>query len=198
MILIYHMTKEVVFDIETQNTFQEVGALGTRGLKVSVVALYEYEHDRYSTFTEEELPKMWSIFEQADRLIGYNSKSFDIPVLNNYYSGDLSKIPHLDLLEIVKDRLGFRLKLDDLAKGTLGRSKSSGGLQAVQWWKEGNIADIKKYCVDDVRITQELYEYIKKFGRLRYPDATSTKEFTLLLPEMPKMATASINLTLPF
>ncbi len=193
------MSREVVFDIETQNTFQEVGALGHRGLKVSVVAVYEYEHDRYSTFMEDELPKMWGIFEKAERIIGYNSKAFDIPVLNNYYSGDLAKIPHLDLLEIVKDRLGFRLKLDDLAKGTLGRSKTSEGLQAVAWWKEGKIDEIKKYCVDDVRITQEIYEYIKKFGRLRYPDlGSTTKEFLLTLPELPKVAQVSINLTLPF
>ncbi len=192
------MSREVVFDIETQNTFDEVGALGTRGLKVSVVGVYEYEHDRYSTFTEEELPKLWSIFEHADRVIGYNSRSFDIPVLNNYYRGDLSKLPQLDLLEVIKERLGFRLKLDDLAKGTLGTAKSGHGLQAVEWYKLGEIEKIKQYCLDDVRITRDIYEYAQKFKKLRYPDLGQTREFAILLPEMPKMAQVSLNLTLPF
>ncbi len=192
------MSKEVVFDIETQNSFEEAGSAGHRGLKVSVVGVYEYEHDRYSTFTEEELPKMWSIFEHADRVIGYNSKAFDIPVLNNYYRGDLSKLPQLDLLEIVRQRLGFRLKLDDLAKGTLGTAKSGHGLQAVEWYKQGEIEKIKTYCLDDVRITRDIYEYAQKFKKLRYPDVGTTREFAIILPEMTRMATVSMNLTLPF
>lgn len=192
------MLKEIVFDIETQNTFADVGAIAHRGLKISIVGVYEYANDQYSTYTEDELPKLWSIFEHADRLIGYNSKSFDVAVLNNYYSGDLAKIPHLDLLECIKDRLGFRLKLDDIAKGTLGASKSSHGLQAVQWWKEGNVQKIKEYCLDDVRLTKDIYEYAKKYGRLRYPDVGTMKEFTIELPEPPKVRQASINLTLPF
>ena len=28
---------------------------------------------------------------------------------------------------------------------------------ALQWWKEGKIEEITRYCRDDVRITRDLY-----------------------------------------
>src|SRR5690349_8733283 len=39
------MSKEVVLDIETQNTFQEVGSYDHSKLKISVIGVYFYETD---------------------------------------------------------------------------------------------------------------------------------------------------------
>jgi DEAD/DEAH box helicase domain-containing protein len=164
------MSREVVFDIETQNTFEEVGAGNHRGLKISVVVAYCYEDDSFHTFREENLKDLWPILERAERLIGYNSKFFDVPVLQNYYTGDLSKIPHLDLLEEIRRSAGFRPKLDDIAKATLGTQKSGHGLQAVEWFKAGEWDKIEKYCIDDVRITRDVYEYGKTHKQIFYSD----------------------------
>jgi DEAD/DEAH box helicase domain-containing protein len=152
------MVNKIVFDIETQNTFSEVDN-DFRKLKVSVVSIYEYATDKYQSFTEKELVHLWPIFEKADLLIGYNSEHFDLPVLNNYYLGDLLKFPHLDLLKRIKDSLGMRLKLDDVAFATLDIGKSSDGLQAVRWYREGKIEEIKKYCEQDVRVTKGVYDF---------------------------------------
>ena len=113
------MSNEVVIDIETSNTFQDVGSRDTDDLKVSVVGVYTYNDDQFRIYTEEELPSLWPILEHADRIIGYNHRSFDMPVLNNYYSGDCTSFPLLDMMEQVADALGYRAKLDDLADGTL-------------------------------------------------------------------------------
>ena len=133
----------MVFDIETQNSFAEVDN-DFKKLKVSVVSLYRSDLDAYQSFTENELAKFWPILEKADRIIGYNSEHFDLPVLNNYYLGELLNFPHLDLMKEIKASVGIRLKLADVAAATLDNvTKSADGLQAIRWWKEGKIDEIK-------------------------------------------------------
>lgn len=200
------MSREVVFDIETQNTFEEVGSGNHKGLKVSVVGVYTYEDDTYRTFREDQLKEMWPIFERAERLIGYNSKFFDIPVLQNYYLGDLSKIPHLDLLEEIRRSAGFRPKLDDVARATINTQKSGHGLEAVEWFKQGEWEKIEKYCLDDVRITREVYEYGKTNKQIFVPDLKNNLKpiavkFGLervIAGVMGAGAGTGMNMTLPF
>jgi DEAD/DEAH box helicase domain-containing protein len=195
------MSTEVVFDIETQNTFFDVDN-DFKKLKVSVVSIYRYETDEYLSFTEDELYKLWPILEHSERIIGYNSEHFDLPVLNNYYLGDLLKFPHLDLLKVIKESLGIRLKLDDVAQATLDNiKKSSHGLQAIEWWKEGKIDEIKKYCEQDVRVTKEVYEFGKKNKQLFYKTLTAEiLPFAVNFgdPTAEQKMKSSINLTLPF
>ena len=194
------MNNVIVFDIETQNTFADVNN-DFKKLKVSVVSIYRYAMDKYESFEEKELGMLWPIFEKADLLVGFNSAHFDLPVLNNYYVGDLGKLPHLDIMEKVKDSLGFRLKLNDLAQATLDDvEKSADGLQAIRWWKEGKIAEIKKYCEQDVRVTKEIYDFGLKNKQLFYRSLTGeVLPFRVNFDFTPKAnQTKNINLTLPF
>ncbi len=193
---------EVVFDIETQNTFADVEN-DFKKLKISVVSIYRYETNTYESFTESELGKLWPILERADRIIGYNSEHFDIPVLNNYYLGDLTQLPHLDLIKQIKASLGIRLKLDDVAQATLDNvKKSAEGLQAIRWWKEGKIDEIKKYCEQDVLVTKEVYEFGRDNRQLFYKTLTNEVLPFAIDFSFPKNTTTgakkSINLTLPF
>jgi len=162
--------KKVVFDIETKNTFADVGRADPTLLDISLVGLYDYETDQYLSFLQEDFPKMWPYFENADMLIGYNSDHFDVPLLNKYYPGDLSKIKSLDLMAEIKKSLGRRIGLGAVAEATLGIGKSANGLEAVEWWKNGEIEKIKKYCLDDVKVTKDLYEYMQKNKRILYRD----------------------------
>ena len=57
------MSNEVVLDIETQNTFEEVGAYDHKLLKISVIGVYFYDTDEYICYGLEELPKLWSRLE---------------------------------------------------------------------------------------------------------------------------------------
>lgn len=198
------MAKEIVIDIETSNTFAEAGGQGkVNGLKVSVAVIFDYESGQFLTFRESEINKLWPILENAERIIGYNSRYFDLPVLNNYYGGDLSKLPQLDMIEEVKKALGFRLKLDDLAKATLNVAKSGNGLQAVEWYKTGEWDKIETYCKHDVEITRDLYEYGKKNKQLFYTELASGKlrpfPVNFTPPTVnPDQVKHNINLTLPF
>jgi len=191
--------RKIVFDIETSNIFQEVGSNNPADLDISVVGIYEYEGDKYSTFTQEEFGELWKIIENADMFITFNGDHFDIPLLNKYYSGDLSKIKSLDLLKEMQKVAGRRMKLDQIAEGTLGTNKSGHGLDAVKWWRDGEFEKVKKYCLDDVRITKDVYEYALKEGKLIFKEGPNMNEIKLdtkdweILPEA-----SALNFTLPF
>lgn len=192
------MLNEVVFDIETRNTFAEVDN-DFKKFRISVVSIFRYQTGKFESYLEEDLNRLWPIFEKADRLIGYNSEHFDVPILQNYYAGDLSRIPHLDLMKEVKQNLGIRLKLDDLAQATLDNiKKSADGLQAIKWWREGEIQKIKEYCEHDVDITRQLYEFGRDNRQLFYKTLTNDIVPFAVDFSFKQGSGSKINLTLPF
>jgi DEAD/DEAH box helicase domain-containing protein len=169
----------IIFDLETQNIFQEVGSNDPTALDISVATAYDSGTDTYTTVTIDELHRLWPIFEQADALVGYNSNHFDIPLLNKYYPGDLTHIKSIDLLESIRQSLGRRLRLDSVAEATIGAKKSSHGLQAVRWWKEGKIDEIKKYCEQDVKVTKKVFDYALAHGHVKFKDGSRKREIPL-------------------
>ena len=171
--------RKIVFDIETKNMFQDVGKHDPVLLDLSLVGVYDSETNAYTSYLEEDLPALWPLLEKADVLIGYNSDHFDIPLLNKYYPGDLTHIKSVDLLKEIRKSLGRRLKLDSIAEATLGKNKTGDGLQAITWWKEGAIDKIRQYCLEDVKITKELYDYAIKNGILKYKDYGTVRDIPL-------------------
>jgi DEAD/DEAH box helicase domain-containing protein len=189
---------KIVFDIETKNMFQEVGKNDPSLLDLSIVCIYDYSTDEYSSYLEEELPKLWPILEKCDMLIGYNSDHFDIPILNKYYPGDLTKIKSLDILKEIKDSFGRRLSLDTIAQGTLGTAKSANGLQAITWWRQGEIDKIRQYCLDDVKITKEVYDYALKNKELKFKDGPNLQTIKLDPSNWETREDSGMTFTLPF
>lgn len=169
----------VVFDLETQNIFADVGSSDATALDISVATFYESDTDTYTTVTIDELQDVWPILERADALVGYNSNHFDIPLLNKYYPGDLTQIKSIDLLEYIKESLGRRLRLDDVAKATIGAKKSADGLAAVRWWREGEIKKIKKYCEQDVKVTKKVFDYAMEHGHVLFKNGYRKQEIPL-------------------
>lgn len=155
----------VVFDIETRESFSEVGQYNPEKLSISVVGAYSYLHDQYQTFFDADLNKLWAWLENAELIVGFNSNHFDIPILAKYWP-QIQKIQSLDLLTEIKKTIGYRVKLDQIATGTLGTAKTADGLEAIKMFKEGNFDRLAQYCLDDVRITKEIYEFGKKEGRV--------------------------------
>lgn len=175
--------RKIVFDIETKNIFQDVGSRDPVDLDISIVGIYDYETDKYHTFLQEEFDKMWDFIKKADLLITFNGEYFDIPLLNKYYKkaslGDLKDIRSLDIFKEVKNSSGRWLKLDKIAEGTFGINKSGNGLEAVAWWRTGEIEKIRKYCLDDVKITKDIYEFALKNKKIIFKEGPFTKEIKL-------------------
>jgi len=156
----------MVLDLETQKSFDEVGKDKFADLKISVAGLYDSETDSYSTFEEKELSRLEELLKKADLMIGFNIKRFDYAVLQPYCFSSLSELPTLDLLEEITKVMGHRVTLQSLAVGTLNDSKSGKGLEAVRLFREGKMEALKKYCLDDVRITREVFEYGRTHGKV--------------------------------
>lgn len=190
------MSKPILFDVETQKVFHEVGGK-TDQLKVSVVALYDFSTDSYHTFFETELPKMFSMFEKASSLIGFNINKFDLEVLKPYYVGNLSKFHTIDILEKIQKSLGRRIALDDLLKATLNVRKQGHGLMAVNYYKEGKLKELAEYCLSDVRLTKQLYDYIVVNKKAYYFGPYGKVEIRLdLNPSSKPLSKSGVNLTL--
>lgn len=163
--------KLVVFDVETKKAFDEVGGYYPDKLGVSVSGVWygeEGEEGTLRAFREDEFPEMFKIFESADRIVGFNSIDFDMPALSPYYVGDLLKLPNFDLLQEIEKKVGYRVKLDALAKETLGSHKGGSGLDAIRYFHENNWEALTKYCLQDVEITRDLYLAGKRDKKLKY------------------------------
>jgi len=189
--------RRITFDIETEGDFRTNGDFSN--LEITVLGVHDSSDNTLKGFYKDELRDAWPLFEAADIIIGYNSEHFDIPILNKYYAGDLTKIKSVDLLKEVKNVLGRRLKLDNLAEATLGRGKTADGLEALQWWKQGLKEKVRDYCLADVAITLELYEYAKKHGSVKYRDYDGVREIKLDTSAWEKTGdSTSLTHTLPF
>ena len=171
--------RAITFDIESISDSLVRGHVDVNEQELTVVGIHDSETGEYSSYLKEELHKLWPILERADVLIGFNSNTFDIPLLNRYYPGDLSHIRSLDLLAEVAQVLGRRVRLQSLAEATLGKGKSGDGLKASEWWKEGKIDKVRAYCIEDVRITRELYDYALARGTLKYKDLRDIRDIKL-------------------
>ncbi len=169
----------VTFDIETANWMSDIGTSDPADLTIALVCIHDSETDTYSSYLESELQQMWPILERTDVLVGYNSDHFDIPLLNKYYPGDLTKIKSLDLMQEVYRTLGRRLKLDSIAEATLGEKKSASGAQSLQWWRAGEVDKVRQYCLKDVEITRKIYDYAQKNGSIKYRELGASREVKL-------------------
>lgn len=171
--------REITFDIETANVLPTMARQDVTRLDLAVVAIHDSSTGEFSSYSQEELPKLWPIIEQADTLIGFNSDSFDIPLLNKYYPGDLTKIRSVDLLVEVQKALGRRIRLQSLAEATLKVGKSGDGLQSVRWWQEGLYDKVREYCIMDVKITRQLYDYALEHGALKFKDLNQARDLKM-------------------
>ncbi|MCL4384331.1 ribonuclease H-like domain-containing protein [Patescibacteria group bacterium] len=179
------MLTEVIFDIETKKLFDEIIGFNPADLGVSLVSLYKRtlnENGReikgeMLSFWDSELPSLWAHFSNVDRIIGYNSIHFDVPALAPLCPYDLKKIPHLDIMDKLKEKTGFRVGLNAVASETLGITKTDNGINAVLYWLEHSTSSLKKlkeYCEHDVLVTKEVYDYGRTHGHLKYKDKWNT------------------------
>ncbi|BCL60797.1 hypothetical protein DGMP_14900 [Desulfomarina profundi] len=154
-----------VFDLETIRSAKEVGGWAhCEKMGISVAVIYDSRLDSYVSYLEEEIDDFIDHLHRLDLIVGFNNIRFDNRVISAYTDRDLTQLPNLDLLAEVQKYLGYRLSLDRLAATTLGRKKSADGLQALQWYREGKIELIARYCKDDVELTRDLLYYALENG----------------------------------
>jgi DEAD/DEAH box helicase domain-containing protein len=168
----------VVFDIETQNLFEDVGGRGNiAALKVSCAVSWSSVRNDFTVYWEKDVPALIAELKSADRVVGFNIKSFDYEVLRPYAPEErLQFLPTLDILADLFQALSFRVSLDSVARATLGETKSASGLQAVQWWREGKLDLLSEYCKVDVDVTRRVYDFGCENGHVFYFTRLGSKQ----------------------
>ncbi|GAB4143719.1 MAG: hypothetical protein OHK0017_01440 [Patescibacteria group bacterium] len=169
-----------VFDIETQNWFSNLPSGATHAdLKVSILGAYFSKDDIYLAFQEKDLEEFVEKLKQVDLVVGYNSVGFDYPVLQAYTNLDLQSLPSYDIMLEIEKKVGFKVRLGDVAAATLGYGKTDKGSNAVDYYKQGVWDKLIDYCMYDVKITKEVFEVIVKEGKVKYKDLIDMKEVIL-------------------
>jgi len=160
----------VVFDLETQNLFEDVGGRGNIGaLKVSCGVTWSSARNDFSVYWEKDVPALIAELKSPGRVIGFNVKGFDYEVLRPYAPNErLQFLPTLDIMDDLFHTLSFRVSLDSVSRATLGAGKSASGLQAVEWWRAGELDKLVEYCKVDVDVTRRIYEFGCENGFVNY------------------------------
>jgi DEAD/DEAH box helicase domain-containing protein len=161
----------VYFDLETQRTFDEVGGRGDlTKLGMAAAVTFNTAMDAYHRYTESRAKDLIQELQTADLVVGYNVIEFDYEVLRGYTHAPLKAMPTLDMMEHLARRLGFRPSLDSVATATLRVGKAGDGLQAVRWYRQGQVDKVLEYCQKDVELTKRLYEFGRQSRLVYYWD----------------------------
>lgn len=152
--------RTLVFDLETQNSFDDVGGRNKMAeLRMSVGVTWALETQEFAVYREGDVNALIEDLRAANRVIGFNHRNFDYAVLSRYTKLDWSTVRSFDILEDLTRILGHRVKLDSVAAATLGTKKSGHGLQAIEWFRKGDWDTLIKYCKDDVKITADVWKH---------------------------------------
>lgn len=179
------MQKEVFFDIETKRIFDDIEGNDPADLGISIISIFTRNVDsngneidgKMNSFWENDFANMWGLFSNADRIIGFNSLHFDVPAMAPLAPYDFKKLNQFDIMDHVKNALGFRAGLGAIAAETLGHTKIDHGLNAVKYWAEHteeSLTKLKKYCEADVQVTKEVYDFGMKNKFLKFKDKWNT------------------------
>ncbi|HXA44280.1 MAG TPA: ribonuclease H-like domain-containing protein [Candidatus Angelobacter sp.] len=171
------MAKNIVyFDLETKKSADEVGGWGNISqMGMSVGVTYSSAAGEYKIYGESQVNDLLRELQRADLIVGFNNLRFDYEVLHGYTSFDLGQLPTLDMLVELQKILNHRLSLDSIATATFGVEKTAEGLQAIQWFKEGKLAEIAEYCCYDVKITKLVHEFGAHQKQLHYTNRFGKK-----------------------
>ncbi|MEO7297412.1 MAG: ribonuclease H-like domain-containing protein [Verrucomicrobiota bacterium] len=164
------MKNTVYFDLETQHSAEDVGGWDKiRDMRMSIGVTYSTARGSYKIYGESQVNELIEELRRADLVVGFNNQRFDYEVLlghNDFF--DHTQIPTLDMLVDLQKTLQHRLSLDAIAHATFGVEKTSEGLQAIRWFREGKLAEIAEYCCYDVKITRLVHEYGCQQKQLHY------------------------------
>ncbi|MDD3614123.1 MAG: ribonuclease H-like domain-containing protein [Candidatus Pacebacteria bacterium] len=164
------MLDKLVLDIETKNSFADVGGKqNLHLLQVSLIGAYSYKRDEYFAFEEKDFALFEKLLKETGAIIGFSIYNFDLPLISRLLNYDFSKHVILDILKEIEQKRGHRIGLNELAQANIGSGKNGNGLEAIELYKNQEIEKLKTYCLNDVKITKELYELILKQGYLIIP-----------------------------
>ena len=191
------MNRILYFDLETKYSADEVGGWGNiEDMGMSAGVIWDTLDEKFHVYIEHQIQEMVDLFYRADQIVGFNHVGFDYRVVAGVLFSDahersclhteLAGLNNFDMLLELKKLLGHRLKLESIARPTLGTGKSADGLQALKWYKEGKLDKIIEYCKVDVEVTRDVHLHALKNGKLHYDSRSGMKTVSVDWNSQPK------------
>ena len=125
------------------------------GFGVAVAVTWDKENN-FRRWFEPDAKNLVAELETFTHVVTFNGNRFDLEVLRAYAPIDGLRRRSFDVHEELHRLLGHRVKLDQLAKDTLGTTKSGDGIEAVGWWRAGERDRVAAYCEQDVAILRDV------------------------------------------
>ena len=172
----------VVYDLETKlhserdlkikvNELRKQGRLGELG--ISCVAIWGSDTMETDIYGENDLEEAIKRLEDADCVVDYNGIRFDRRVLEAVLGRETHFKRYTDLLRLIWNQMDRQRipkggsSLDAVSQATLGKGKTGKGGDAPTLYKNGDLSTLYRYCMNDVRLTKELFLFIKEHGFVR-------------------------------
>ena len=180
------MEHTLYFDLETKYSADEVGGWSNiEDMGMSAGVIWDTSDNQFHVYIEHQIQEMVDHFYRATQIVGFNHIGFDYRVVAGVHHSDahqrsqlytkLAGLNNFDMLFELKKLLGHRLKLESIARPTLGTGKSADGMQALKWYKEGKLDKIIEYCKVDVEVTRDIHRFALEHGKLLYDSKLGIK-----------------------
>jgi predicted PolB exonuclease-like 3'-5' exonuclease len=108
-------------------------------------------------FYGDDFSGVLEMLDKADLIYTYNGIEFDLPRLAKHCKRELGPWMRktVDPLYMMKHTMGLSAckKLNDLLLVNGFEPKSGSGLQAIEFWHNGEREKLSSYCMDDARLT---------------------------------------------
>lgn len=135
------------------------------GMGIACVCAFDFRERRYRVFDMNSLPAFRELARGRHTVVGFNIRAFDEPLLAAH--GVHYEVPELvDLIKLFQ----YRVSLDKVARanGLPGKDKQDGIMAPIRW-QQGRVAEVVDYCLEDVRLTAQLYQKWARDGYLIDP-----------------------------
>lgn len=166
--------KYLVFDIETSglNPWLE-DCISCICAKTSEGKIFQEAGDNEITIIANFIEFVKQNITKDYNLISFNGIAFDLPfifvrnTMNDLLYSDvfvLKTFNHIDLMKITKKWIS----LEDM--GLLyncSLKKSLNGFEAIKLYKEKRFEELKQYCLNDVSLTEEIYNKMIALGTIK-------------------------------
>jgi DEAD/DEAH box helicase domain-containing protein len=170
-----------IFDTETQTTYEELGITNKKDklpsrLKMAIGGILihdtEANTDKYMLFGETQAKLMIEILKKAELIIAHNAFRFDYPMIQQYTSENIINMLQnntFDTLIQLEKVTNIWCSLDDLCKLNLKNvSKSEESVKIPSMWRDGQYQKVENYLRNDLKMTKEIYLYIKKNKKVKF------------------------------
>lgn len=172
----------LIFDIECSGLRSDFGLLLCIGYKwygekaVHTLNIYDYPGwQKDLTDSRKLLKDFYKVWMEADMVVGFNSKMFDLKWLNgklwHYKMSLLPPVPHVDLYFAAKTNLNMsRKSLANISSVGRFKERKFSDFDNVEWLKASvghlpSLRSIVKHCRADILVTEEAYDRLAPYIR---------------------------------